>query len=68
MKNKTNEDQVTGGVQTFLTKYWALKLNKTKLNAYQSSSRTGTMSTKLLQDKVSISGEAMIVLEVEIIL
>lgn len=68
MKNKTNEDQVTGGVQTFLTKYWALKLNKTKLNAYQSSSRTGTMSTELLQDKVSISGEAIIVLEGEFIL
>ncbi|PZX94352.1 phenazine biosynthesis protein PhzF [Flavobacterium aquariorum] len=64
----TNEDPVTGGVQTFLTKYWALKLNKTKLNAFQSSSRTGTMSTKLLQDKVSILGEAVIVLEGEFIL
>lgn len=64
----TNEDPVTGGVQTFLTKYWALKLNKTKLNAYQSSLRTGTMSTELLQDKVSILGEAVIVLEGEFIL
>ena len=33
----TNEDPVTGAIQTFLTKYWAIKLNKTKLNAYQSS-------------------------------
>ncbi|MEO6174041.1 MAG: PhzF family phenazine biosynthesis isomerase [Flavobacterium circumlabens] len=64
----TNEDPVTGGVQTFLTKYWALKLNKTKLNAYQSSLRTGTMSTELLQDKVSILGEAVIVLEGDFIL
>jgi PhzF family phenazine biosynthesis protein len=59
----TTEDPVTGGVQTFLTKYWATKLNKTKLNAYQSSQRTGTMTTEFLQDKVSILGEAVIVLE-----
>jgi PhzF family phenazine biosynthesis protein len=64
----TNEDPVTGGIQTFLTKYWALKLNKTKLNAYQSSSRTGTMSTELLEDKVFILGEAVIVLEGKFIL
>lgn len=59
----TNEDPVTGGVQTFLTKYWATKLNKTKLNAYQSSLRTGTMQTELAQDKVYILGQALTVLE-----
>jgi PhzF family phenazine biosynthesis protein len=64
----TNEDPVTGGIQTFLTKYWATKLNKTKLNAYQSSLRTGTMSTELLQDKVCILGEAVTVLKGEFIL
>ncbi len=64
----TNEDPVTGGIQTFLTKYWATKLNKTKLNAYQSSLRTGTMSTELLQDKVCILGEAVTVLEGQFIL
>jgi PhzF family phenazine biosynthesis protein len=64
----TNEDPVTGGIQTFLTKYWAKKLNKTKLNAYQSSLRTGTMSTELLQDKVCILGEAVTVLEGQFIL
>lgn len=64
----TNEDPVTGGVQTFLTKYWATKLNKQKLNAYQSSFRTGIMSTELLQDKVCIFGEAVTVLEGQFIL
>ena len=64
----TNEDPVTGGVQTFLTKYWAIRLNKTKLNAFQSSLRTGTMSTELLQDKVFISGEAVTVLEGQFII
>jgi PhzF family phenazine biosynthesis protein len=61
----TNEDPVTGGVQTFLTKYWATKLGKTKLNSFQSSSRTGSMTTELLTDKVLIYGEALIVLEGE---
>jgi PhzF family phenazine biosynthesis protein len=61
----TNEDPVTGGVQTFLTKYWALKLNKNKLEAFQSSLRTGMMSTELAGDKVLIYGEAVIVFEGE---
>ena len=59
----TNEDPVTGGVQTFLTKYWALKLNKTKLKAWQSSLRTGTIDTEFLEDRVYILGEAVITLE-----
>ena len=59
----TNEDPVTGGVQTFLTKYWATKLNKNKLNAFQSSLRTGMMNTELCQDKVMIYGEAVTIFE-----
>ena len=61
----TNEDPVTGGVQTFLTKYWAGKLNKNKFKAFQSSSRTGMMTTELFADKVLIYGEAVTVLEGE---
>jgi PhzF family phenazine biosynthesis protein len=61
----TNEDPVTGGVQTFLTKYWATKLNKNKLKAFQSSLRTGMMTTELIQDKVLIYGEAVTVFEGE---
>ena len=59
----TEEDPVTGAVQTFLTKYWATKLNKKKLNAFQSSLRTGVMSTELHQEHVIIYGEAVIILE-----
>jgi PhzF family phenazine biosynthesis protein len=61
----TNEDPVTGGVQTFLTKYWATKLNKNKLKSFQSSFRTGMMTTELLQDNVLIYGEAVTVFEGE---
>ena len=62
----TNEDPVTGGVQTFLTKYWAHRLNKNKLRAFQSSLRTGTMTTELFGEKVLIYGEAVVVFEGEL--
>jgi PhzF family phenazine biosynthesis protein len=61
----TNEDPVTGGVQTFLTKYWANKLHKNRLFAFQSSLRTGSMITELFEDKVLIYGEAVTVFEGE---
>ncbi|TMI97879.1 MAG: PhzF family phenazine biosynthesis protein [Bacteroidetes bacterium] len=61
----SNEDPVTGGIQTFLTKYWAGKLNKNEFKAFQSSLRTGMMSTELFPDKVLIYGEAVTVLEGE---
>lgn len=59
----TNEDPVTGGVQTFLTKYWAVKLGKNTLRAFQSSARTGRMTTEMQLDKVLIYGEAVTVFE-----
>jgi len=62
----TNEDPVTGGVQTFLTKYWATKLGKTSLKAFQSSARTGKMRTELKDNKVLIFGKAVTVLEGEL--
>jgi PhzF family phenazine biosynthesis protein len=59
----TNEDPVTGGVQTFLAKYWAEKLNKKEMKAFQSSQRTGYMTVKLQGNKVMIFGRAVIILE-----
>jgi PhzF family phenazine biosynthesis protein len=59
----TNEDPVTGGVQTFLAKYWAEKLNKKEMKAFQSSQRTGYMTVKLQGTKVMIFGKAVIILE-----
>jgi PhzF family phenazine biosynthesis protein len=55
----TNEDSVTGGVQTFLAKYWAEKLNKKEMKAFHSSQRTGCMSVELRGDKVMIFGNAV---------
>jgi PhzF family phenazine biosynthesis protein len=59
----TNEDPVTGGVQTFLAKYWQGRLNKTIMYAFQSSERTGKMKVALKENNVFITGEAVVMLE-----
>jgi PhzF family phenazine biosynthesis protein len=59
----TNEDPVTGGVQTFLARYWATRLHKQVMQAFQSSSRTGSMQVALHADKVLLTSHAIIVLE-----
>lgn len=59
----TNEDPVTGGVQTFLAKYWSDRLHKKTMKAFQSSARTGYMTVSLRDDKVFISSQAVILLE-----
>jgi predicted PhzF superfamily epimerase YddE/YHI9 len=59
----TNEDPVTGGVQTFLAKYWSERLHKKTMRAFQSSARTGHMTVSLQDDKVFISSQAVILLE-----
>lgn len=59
----TNEDPVTGAVQTFLAKYWSERLNKKIMRAYQSSARTGYMNIELQAEKVLLSSKAVIILE-----
>lgn len=59
----TNEDPVTGGTHTFLAKYWSTRLNKSKMNSFQCSERTGFMEVELLDEKtMSIKSEAQIIL------
>lgn len=63
----TNEDPVTGGTHTFLTKYWSERLNKTKMNSFQCSERTGFMEVELLsENKMTITSQAQIVLKGEL--
>jgi PhzF family phenazine biosynthesis protein len=59
----TNEDPVTGGTHTFLAKYWASRLGKTKLKSFQSSKRSGSMDLELVGDKLRIQAQAVIVFE-----
>ena len=63
----TNEDPVTGGTHTFLTKYWSTRLNKNKMNSFQCSKRTGFMEVELISnDKLTIKSQAQIVLKGEL--
>lgn len=55
-----DEDPVTGGVQSFLGKYWANKLDKKIMRAYQSLARTGSMEVELMKDSVVIRSSAVI--------
>lgn len=51
-----DEDPVTGSVQAALAPYWAKKLGKQKLNAYQASERGGELSLCVENEGVQISG------------
>ncbi len=62
----TNEDPVTGAVHTFLTPYWAEKLQRSRLSAFQSSARTGMLTTELRDNMVRVSGHAVTVFEGEL--
>ena len=62
----TNEDPVTGGTHTFLTPYWSTRLNKTKMQSFQCSERSGFMEVELIDNKLMIRSEAQIVLSGQI--
>jgi PhzF family phenazine biosynthesis protein len=59
----SNEDPVTGGTHTFLTKYWASRLGKTRMKSFQSSRRTGFLDVELVGGKLLIQSQAVIVFE-----
>ena len=59
----TNEDPVTGGTHTFLAKYWADRLGKSRLSSFQSSARTGSMEVELAGDTLFIRSDAVIVFD-----
>ena len=51
-----DEDPVTGSAHCTLIPYWAKRLSKNKLHAYQLSSRKGVLFCEYLGDRVRISG------------
>lgn len=64
-----NEDPVTGSMHTGLAPFWAEKLNKKSLIAYQSSERGGTLYCDLkAHDRIEISGYAKLYMTAEIAL
>ncbi|MFD1775206.1 PhzF family phenazine biosynthesis protein [Paenibacillus rhizophilus] len=56
-----NEDPVTGSAHTALAPYWADKLKRRELTAYQASRRGGVLKLKLSEDKVFLTGHAVTV-------
>ncbi|MBY9002267.1 MAG: PhzF family phenazine biosynthesis isomerase [Candidatus Heimdallarchaeota archaeon] len=61
-----DEDPVTGSAHTILAPYWAEKLNKSVMKAYQMSNRGGEVHVKLpSNDRVELVGNSFLVLKGE---
>lgn len=53
-----NEDPVTGSTHCILTPYWAQRLDKCELSAFQCSARGGELHCELAGKRVKIAGQA----------
>jgi PhzF family phenazine biosynthesis protein len=57
------EDPVTGGAHCMLAPYWADRLGKTELRAWQASRRGGEIVCRLGRDRVELEGSCVFYLE-----
>ncbi len=57
-----DEDPVTGSSHCCLGPFWAARLRKTELAAYQASARGGSMRVRVAGDRVLLGGQAVTVL------
>lgn len=57
-----NEDPVTGSAHCCLGPYWAKKLGKQELSAYQASLRGGVLQVRVGDDRVYLGGQAVTVM------
>jgi predicted PhzF superfamily epimerase YddE/YHI9 len=62
-----DEDPVTGSAHCALAPYWAAKLGKTDLLAYQASSRGGIVRMSHRGERVLLAGQAVTVLRGELL-
>ena len=62
-----SEDPVTGSAHCCLTPYWAGKLGKTEMTAYQVSARGGIVQVCLAGTRVLLSGQAVTVMKCDLI-
>jgi PhzF family phenazine biosynthesis protein len=60
------EDPVTGSAHCELAKYWGLRLNLTKMVAFQCSHRGGEVGCEISGDRVLLSGRAVTFMQAEI--
>jgi len=61
-----DEDPVTGSAHTALTPYWAKKLGKKEMIAYQASARGGILNVIDKGGRVEIRGQALTVFKAEL--
>ncbi len=61
-----DEDPVTGSAHCALGPFWARRLGKTDLSAYQASARGGALSVRVAGDRVFLGGRAVTVLRGEL--
>jgi len=54
-----NEDPVTGSAHCLTAPYWAGKLGKSELKAFQASPRGGAVNCQVAGDRVILSGDAV---------
>jgi PhzF family phenazine biosynthesis protein len=62
-----DEDPVTGSAHCALTPYWAERLNKLEMTAYQASARGGVVRVRLKGDRVILAGQAVTVMTGELL-
>lgn len=55
-----NEDPVTGSAHCITAPYWVNQLGKNTLNAYQASKRGGNVRCTVSENRVEISGQAIL--------
>lgn len=53
-----DEDPVTGSTHCMIAPYWAKRLGKNELTAYQASERSGVLHIKVDNKRVTVSGKA----------
>ena len=61
-----DEDPVTGSAHCCLAPYWAPKLGKNAMTAFQASPRGGVVKVRLQGDRVILAGQAVTVLRGEL--
>jgi PhzF family phenazine biosynthesis protein len=62
-----NEDPVTGSAHCALAPFWASRLRKDSLTAYQASGRGGVVQASLREDRVLLAGRAVTVVRGELV-
>ncbi len=62
-----NEDPVTGSAHCCLSPFWSKQLGKDELVGYQASARGGVVRVRLSGDRVYLGGQAVTVLQGELV-